>query len=59
MVTDPGRSVTRDAETIVIHDKFPKSKHHFLVMPTRPVDGFKHLSKYVTSRAPDISPHAL
>lgn len=36
--------VHSDAETMTIRDKFPKARHHLLVMPQRIIDGFRSLS---------------
>lgn len=33
-----------DNKIVVIFDKFPKAKHHFLLMPREIVDGFKALT---------------
>ncbi|KAL6062846.1 aprataxin-like protein, variant 2 [Balamuthia mandrillaris] len=36
--------VSHDDKTVVIKDKFPKAKYHFLVMPAQLVEGFSSLS---------------
>jgi aprataxin len=33
-----------DEQLVVIYDKFPKAKHHFLVMPAKLINGFSALT---------------
>ena len=34
-----------DEDLIVVYDKFPKAKHHLLVIPKREIEGPAHLTK--------------
>lgn len=42
--SSPPRVLAETSDVIAIPDKFPASKHHFLVMPKRHVDNAKCLS---------------
>ncbi|KAJ3298334.1 hypothetical protein HK104_010799 [Borealophlyctis nickersoniae] len=34
-----------DENVVVVEDKFPKSKHHYLVIPRRPIDSLGYLKR--------------
>lgn len=42
---DPNNVVIRTEQLVAIKDKFPKSKHHFLIMPFENIDSIFDLKK--------------
>lgn len=41
---DPDLMVISNKEIVVIKDKFPKAKHHFLVLPKENISSIFHVS---------------
>lgn len=42
---DPNYVVMKTERLVAIKDKFPKAKHHFLVLPTENLDTIRNLTK--------------
>lgn len=42
---DPELKVLEDDKVIVIKDKYPKAKFHYLVMPKKDIPSIKHVKK--------------
>lgn len=42
---DPASIVMKGEKLVSIKDKFPKAKHHFLVLPHEKIDTIFHLTK--------------
>lgn len=44
-MNDPNLAVDQDSLTVTIKDKYPKAKHHFLIMPKENIPGLMSLKK--------------
>ncbi|NXX51864.1 APTX protein, partial [Tricholaema leucomelas] len=42
---DPEMQVYKDEKTVVIKDKYPKSRYHWLVLPWKPISSLKSLTR--------------